>query len=653
VSVAGDARIVRMCVDDLVIDLGQERVWRGATEIQLPALSFKFLVVLAQEAPNVVAFDTLMDRVWPGIVVSPETITQRVKLLREALGDNPSSPRYVAAVRGRGYRLAAPVEPFDGECMPGPARISQGTATRSALRPRIAGLAGVFVLVASGLVADRPPIRSTGSDALAHPAAPPVTLAVLPFINLSGDPGQEYFGDGLAEELLARLTMVPELQVAARTSSFSFKDRVEDVKSIGKALGVRHVLEGSVRQQGNRVRVLAQLVNAENGYRLWSRSFERSAADLWAVQDEIALAVVDSLKLTLVAREIIATGQPLTRNPEALDLYRRGRHLYQSWNLERVGKGIEYFQEAIRLDPDFAAAYVSQADALFAQSQANLECCSPTGQWIVPRRELLRRAIELDPRNADAIASMGLDLMFARDFESAERELHRAEEINPNGELVLRNLNIYYQSVGWPAERAIDYALHWFRLDPLNPSAAVNLSAAYYHACQFEKALAAADTTIELDPNNWFGHWIRSAALQDLDRYSEAIVAAQKTLELSGGYADAYSDLVVSYARSGRLEEARAIFDRADNPAHRPRWRSAFRAQALAGLGRYDDAIAALEQAYRDNDGFLHEAVHWTIFIPMHDDPRFKDIVQRLGQEKRVQHTREMKEARALAGAPG
>jgi TolB-like protein/DNA-binding winged helix-turn-helix (wHTH) protein/Flp pilus assembly protein TadD len=652
-SVAEDLRSARYRVDDLVIDIGQQRIWRGDAEIELPRLSFRFLVALIERAPNVVSFDALMDRIWSGVIVSPETLTQRVRLLRVALGDDPNAPRYVAAVHGRGYRLLSAVEKLEatnGIVATSPPEVAGATSVN---RWRIAAVVGAFILLTGGLAVHLLARKSAEAGGPPVSPSPATSIAVLPFTNLSGDPESDYFSDGLTEELLNMLTLAPELHVAARTSSFRFKERKEDVKSIGRALGVRHVLEGTVRQQGNRVRITAQLVNAEDGYRLWSRSFERDVADQWAVQDEIALAVADNLKLTLVGRNIITSSQRLTRNPEALDLYRRGKYLYQSWNLERIRKGIEHFQEAIRLDPGFAAAYVSQADALFAQAQANLECCGPTGQWIVPRRELLRRAIDLDPSNADAIASMGLDLMFARDFAGAERELHRAEEMNPNGELVLRNLNFYYQSVGWPADRAIDYAQHLFRLDPLNPSAAVNLSAAYYHAHQYEKALAVTDTVMELDPNNWFGQWMRSASLADLGRYPEAIVAAEKTLELSGGYADAYSDLVVAYAGAGKLDEARAIFDRVDDPAHRPRWRSAFRAYALAGLGRYDDTIAALEQAYRDNDGFLHEQIHLKIYIPMHDDPRFKDIVRRLQQEKRVQHTRDVNEARELAAAAG
>jgi TolB-like protein/Flp pilus assembly protein TadD len=516
-------------------------------------------------------------------------------------------------------------------------------------------IGGVLLLALGATLATQWHGRNASAESSANGAAvvsqPPRSIAVLPFVNLSGGPENEHFSDGLSEELLNRLTMIPELHVVARTSSFYFKGKTENVRKIGQMLGVRHVLEGSVRREGDQLRVTAQLVSTEDGYRLWSHSFDRHLADVFALQDEIARTVAEKLELTLAADPDATSSHRMTRNPAALELYLRGKQEYQSWELERIDKGIEYFEAARRIDPDFAAVYVSQAEALFARAQVTGECCNLMAPWSGPRQILLHRAVELDPRNADAIASLGLDLMLARDFAGAERELHRAEAINPNGELVLRYLNMYYHGVGWPPDRAIDYARRQFKLDPLNPLAAVNLTFAYWQTHHYEEAVAAGKAAIALDPNSWRGYWALDAALIDLGRYEEAIVSARKATALSGNNPDAAGDLVVAYAGAGRMDDARKLLRQIDDPSNKAHLRPAFRAYVLAGLGDYEGATASLEQAYRENDGFLHECLHYKIFMPLHADPRFQKLVHLLHQERRVQHTRDMNQSRSAVAA--
>jgi TolB-like protein/Tfp pilus assembly protein PilF len=488
------------------------------------------------------------------------------------------------------------------------------------------------------------------ADRAGDPAVPVVaaakSIAVLPFVNISGNVENEYFSDGITEELLNRLTLVSELQVTARTSAFYFKGKSEDVKKIGQALRVRHVVEGSVRRQGDRVRVTAQLVSTENGYRIWADTFDRRLEDVFAIQDEIALAIVNNLKLTLMDSTRAALAHRATGSTEALDLYLRAKDHYRSYDPERLDQALADLEEAIRIDPSYVAAYVLQAEALLARAHATLECCSPDAPWAAARRELLRQAIELDPSNADAIAMHGFDLSLAWDLEGAARELHRAEAISPNSEFVLRCLSLYYDMGGWPPERAIDYAARQFRLDPLNPIAATQLAAAYFKSYQLERALEALDVALELNPESWLAHWIRGAALIELERYEESLQSMERALAVNSGFTDGYSHLVWAYAMAGRMDEAQRLFDRIDVPARKPPWRAAWRAIALSALGRYDEAAASLEQAYRDNDGLLHEVLTYSVFIPMHDNPRFQRLARLLKVERRVQYTREMMQAR-------
>lgn len=647
---APDPDVAGYHVDDLVIDLGRQRVTRGETELQLPGLSFELLLALVRAAPNLLTYDQLMERVWPGVVVNPETVTQRVKLVRDALDDDSHKPRYIARVRNRGYRMIPAIEAIEASSL---ARVAPSTTNRAKVdaprdTPRVrpwgliaATVAALAVLAATGAAVVQQVREREGALAARTTVAvkPGRTIAVLPFANISGDPENEYFSDGLTEELLHRLASVPRLQVAARTSAFHFKDKPEDVRRIGKLLGVGYVLEGGVRKQGDRVRVNAQLINADDGYHLWSSSFDRPLADIFRVQEEIALAVADNLKLTLLQDERTQFVRRPTRNLEAYDLYLRARHLYQSMQLERIDKAIQYFEQAIALDPAYADAYVALADAISLRGQiagGGFDEMRAGSR----RNAVLRRAIELDPRNADAHALLGHAHAFGRGFAEGARELHLAEALNPNGELTLRCLAQHYGMVGWPPERAIDYARKGLRLDPLNPWAATNVAIAYWHSHQSHAALAAVDQAIELDPDFWVAHWVRDIVLMDLDRNEEAVAAAKRAVELSGGYVDAYGDLVVAYARSGQMDAATRLFDEIDRRVHEPRWRPAYRAFVLSGLGRYEESLASLEQAYREEDGALNELLHYRIMIPLHDDPRFRALARKLKLEHRVEHTR-------------
>ena len=233
-------------VGDLVIDLGQQRVTRNRSDIALPSLSFDLLVTLARAAPNLVTFDQLTARVWPHLVITPETISQRVKLVRDALGDDPHAPRYIAGIRGRGYRMVAAVKPLPVESQIQPPGHDETAVT-----------------------AFNPPANS---------------IAVLPFVNMSGDATQEYFSDGLAEELLNALTRINDLRVAARTSSFSFKGKDTDIGTVARKLNVGAVLEGSVRRSGHTVRITTQLNDAATGFHIWSESYDRDLGDMLQLQ---------------------------------------------------------------------------------------------------------------------------------------------------------------------------------------------------------------------------------------------------------------------------------------------------------------------------------------------------------------------------------
>jgi len=455
------------------------------------------------------------------------------------------------------------------------------------------------------------------------------SIAVLPFANISGVADDEYFSDGLTEELLNRLANVQGLRVAARTSSFAFKNHAGSVKDVGQALGVRHILEGSVRRQDNRLRVTAQLVSTTDGFHLWSKTFERQVADVFAIQDEIARAVAETLRVQLVGRSDGA-GEYGTTSNAAYDLYLRARHLYQSFQLDRVTKAIDYYERAIIDDPEFAAAYVGLADALSWQN----DLAEQPHELEIRKRiqTLARKALELDPQSGDAHALLARELMYAWDFKAAELELRRAEAFNPNGEYVLANLAGYYMSFGWPPERAIEYARRGRDRDPLNPWAALHVPQAHWHAQQFEEALLELERVSEIDPNFWLAYLWKAMTLTELRRHAEASLAARRAYELNEDAAT-LGTLAITHARAGEADEARAAVAKLN----------ALQVRASPGvhvaLGDHEAALTALELEFRERDRWLPESLHYPELMPLHGQPRFQRIVRLLGQEKRVAQT--------------
>jgi serine/threonine-protein kinase len=627
-------------VDDLIIDLGRQRVTRGNEGIPLPGLSFDLLLALVRAAPNLLSNEQLMERVWPRLVVNSETVSQRVMLVRNALGDDPHTPRYIAGVRGRGYRvlppvillaspraLAAGLALHGTEPPPAPA-IPEAERTLPAVPKagwrKTASAVGAAALLIAGAAAVVSQMRDR------EKAQPATTIAVMPFVNIGSDPENEYLSDGLTDELLNRLTRAPELQVAARTSSFYFKSRPENVKEIGRLLGVRHVLEGSVRRQGDSIRVSAQLVSTADGYRLWSNEYDRGIADFFVVQEEIAQAVVESLQLGQTARAFQLPPNRSTRNPEAHDLYLRARHLYQSFQLERMDRAIAYYEETIRLDPKFAAAYVGLADALGWRGQiAEMPHADPVNARI---SVLLRKALELDPGSGDAHALLGTELMFAYDFKGAERELRRAETLTPNGEYVVQSVMAYYMLVGWPPERAITYARKGRQLDPFNPWMVIHVAQAHWHAQQYDDALIELERVFEIDPDFWLAHIWQSMILTDLNRPREALAAARRAAELNE-LADTLNRLAMAHLDVGETTEARKVIARLEARG------ASMGAGLCLALKDRECALTSLERSYAQRDRWLPDYLHYKELLPLHGEPRFQRLVRLLGQERRVEQT--------------
>ena len=443
-------------IDDLVIDVGRARVTRDDVEVALPKLSFDLLLALVEAAPDLVSIESLMERVWPGVVVSPETVSQRVKLVRDALGDDPKQPRYIAGVRGRGYRLLPQVSRIDPSsgltvtAVPAvPAAIPDTSVAPDERRRsrwmRFAAVMAMLLAVGAGIALWRTrnaaPPSAQQADTQPH-ELPARSVAVLPFENLSPEPNDALLALGIAEAVLHQLANHGDLSVIARTSSFAVGDRSEDAHAVGRRLNARYLLEGSVQSDKSRLRVTAQLIDSETGNHVWSIRFDRTLEDIFAVQDEIATRVASRLTSSVA----VSAAKQLTHGTDKLDAwlpYVQGRALLNTRRLPDLEQAKERFAEAIRVDPSFASAYVSLAEAHLMSAYFPL-----SEFWFVngPKmpeaerariEELLAKALTLDPKNGEAYLLRG---WLERDREEAEKEYRRGLALSPNNALGLRTL---------------------------------------------------------------------------------------------------------------------------------------------------------------------------------------------------------------------
>ncbi len=502
-------------ISDLVIDVARQRVTRGAAEIALPNLSFDLLLVLIHAAPAVVSNDDLMARVWPGLVVSPETLSQRVKLLRGALGDDPRAPRYVAGLRGRGYRLIPEVRPVE-EALP---RISLQASpvqsespplrpieTETALQPQrpartrtnvVVGVIAALALMGIAtyaVFALRPQPAAPKPDSVTVVGLPPRTVAVLPFENLSPDPANEYLALGMAEMVLNRLASVSELVVIARSSSFKSAEAKADARETGRKLNARYLVEGGVQRDGDKLRVTARLIDAQSGAQLQALHFDRALADIFSIQDEIAEKVAGALEASLSKTAAVDARGARTANLNAYLAYLQGRALLAKFTVSGFDAAIEQFERAIALDPNFAAAYVGLADAQMWAVWGRGDY-SPSAPRVAGAAALIDKALALDPYLGEAYvarASVRSDEASAQ----MEADFRKGLELDPsNGPGLTRFADFLYQTGRVAEARALlDRAL---LVDPLSARAYYLRSALTETAAETEQMLIAA---LKIDP---------------------------------------------------------------------------------------------------------------------------------------------------------
>ena len=463
----------------------------------------------------------------------------------------------------------------------------------------------------------------SGGDAPAF-APPPHSIAVLPFVNMSGDPKQDYFSDGLSEELLNSLAAIRDLQVAARTSSFTFKGKNDDVADIARKLNVGAVLEGSVRKDGNQVRITAQLINASTGFHLWSQTYDRDLKNVLALQTEIATAVTKALKATLLADAATTIEIGGTQNPAAFDAYLRGKHLERgNFDKENTLARIAAFSEAARLDPKFAKAYVGAANAQNSYAN-NFAPGSDVRSWFKRARENSEKAIALAPELGAAHAAMaGIWERGYLDFARAQAEYDRALALSPNDTEVLLRSGTFFVTMG-RAEAGLANIRRAIALDQLNPEGYARLSIGLTYARQYREAIEADERTLQFNPNDIAiknSRGMNHLLLGELD-------AARESCETPKRSWIGRLCMAILYDKLHRHSEAEA--ELAAMQAELGDGASYQYAEIFAQWGNIPKALEWLDTAYRLPDPGLGTLRADELVDPLRKEPRFREIERKL-----------------------
>jgi serine/threonine-protein kinase len=453
------------------------------------------------------------------------------------------------------------------------------------------------------------------------------TIAVLPFTNLSRDPEEEYFSDGLTEELVTALAQVRALRVAARTSAFVFKDENRDIREIGVALDVGTVLEGSVRKDGNRVRVLAQLIDVEDGFHLWSESYDREGTDIFAIQRDLALRIASALEAELSPAERERLARRPTASAEAFTLYLRGRHFWNQRSSAGFRRAIEYFERAIDADPQYASAYAGLAAVYSLQGlSGELEPREAQDRM----RAAALKAIELDDGLAEAHAALGSYLhTFAWDSEAAEREQLRAIELDPSYPTARHFYGNLLRAMG-RLDESLAQKTRALDLDPLVPVLSESLAFTLLGAGRPAEALQHIDNVLEQDSTFRRGHSVLGLIYEATDRLEEALRAHERAGELAKT-PQTSADIARVLARMGRTHEARQLLERLEQEALSTGVFEPSLASVRLSLNDVQGALAWLEQGYQQRHPGLRFMSGDPRFSAFADEPQYIDLLRRVG----------------------
>ena len=595
-------------------------------------MSWFFLI---EHRGELVSREQIGEKIWGRSVHldTDNSINGAIRKIRQVLKDDPRQARFILTIPGRGYRFIVPtaeIETTPGDAQPPlPSTLEVQPASESRTekvgRRWLIWLGIVVVLVAilwGGL-------PWSGTRFRPHPAGGRAILAVLPFKNLTEDAGQEYFSDGLTEEMSAQLGILDaqHLGVIARTSAMHYKNSDVPLEQIGRELGAEYVIEGSVRRAADRVRVTVQLIQIKDRTHIWAHEYDRELRDILALQSEISQEVADEIQRVLGDQKRI---DPIRRraasphNDEAYDLYLRGRYFWNKRTIEGFRQAINYFQQAVTKDPNYAQAYAGIADSY---SLLGGYSGAPQAEWMAKARDAAQRALQLDDNLPEAHTALALIVQnYDHDWETAEREFRRAIELNPN---YATAHHWYAEHLTWRGrfDEAFAEIERARRLDPLSLIIAADRGVMLYYSRQYNRSLEQFRAVLEMDPHFSRAQMVFAVYVQEGMFEQARSVNTQIPLDSPWHWVNS----ACIEARSGRHTEAERALRKLRDLDEKHGVDAATFALAYAVMGRTDESLASLEKAFAQHSNVMVALRVDPVFDSLRGDSRFQDLLRKVG----------------------
>lgn len=643
------------------VDLDRNELRKKGLRLKLQEQPLNLLRVLLENPGALVTRDELRTRLWkPGTFVEfDHSLNTAMMRLRDTLGDSSDNPMFIETVPRKGYRFIAPVHDVTKEQLldaeeleqastillgqvdsPGLAHVNTEAASSvsvaaSSFRQIALKWAIPAALVAASLALGAYSLWKLSSSAARSGDRPVTSIAVLPLENLSGDSSQEYFADGMTDELIASLARISSLRVISRTTAMDYKGTHESLEKIASELHVDAVVEGTVLRSGNRVRITAELVQVSTDRHLWADTYEGQMGDVLSLQNQVASAIVSQIriKLTPQDKQTLAAARPV--QSDAYEDYLKGRYYWGKRSEDALDKAIHYFQSATAEDPNYALAYAGLADC-YGILGAAIVGTVPTSE-VAPKAEAAaKKAVELDPTLAETQTAFAT-VLFNDDwnFRDAEAGFQRAIQLNPNYATAHQRYSLYLMAMGRTQESLAE--MNKARsLDPLSLSMNFSLGWRLYMAGQYEQAASQLTDTIEMDPSYLLAHIVLGQCYEQEGKYAQAITELQKAALISPDSAPVMAALGHAYAVAGRRAEAVRILQQLKAQASQRYVSPFYIALLYAGLGDHADAMDSLDKGYEDRSNNMIFLDVVPQFTGLRNEPRFQQLRHRIGLQNRA-----------------
>jgi len=619
----------RLRFDGFELDVRAGELRKHGVKVRLRGQPLQVLEILLEQAGNVVTREELQSRIWPAdtFVDFDHSLHNAISRIREALGDSSDTPRYIETLPRRGYRFIGPVAAF--ETLKFPADNSSHKSAGLALVPppkekrSLVLLCGVVFV--SALAAGTAWWYTPGKVA----AAPIHSIAVLPLENFSGDPSQDYFVDGMTDELITELAKVSALRVTSRTSVMRYKGAKKSLPEIARELQVDGIVEGSVTRSGQRVRITAQLLHGPTDKHLWAETYERNLGDVLKLQGELAEAIAEQVRAKLTPTQQAGIRRAEVVDPAAHDAYLKGRLYFVNGftKADTLRQAQHLFEQAIEKDPKFALAYAGLADTyVYLAFVGALQ----RDEAYLSARQALGKAMELDDSIGEAYDTLGLlSSNFEWNWQAADRAFGRAIALAPSYSCAHEDRAIFLASLGRREEALAEIK----QIDQLDYgfSASHAESFTYYELGDYQGLIESSKRGLLLDPKDWSHHYSLGVGYEGMGNLQEAIPEYQKALEGSDGFQELVVALAHAYAATGKKAEADKILRDLERKLKKSSASPYTMATIYAGLGENDKAFELLEKAYAEKSFEILSLKSDLRLDGLHADPRFQKLLHRIG----------------------